>query len=70
MQHSALLTVMMKAARKAARQLNRDFGEVEKLQVSVKGPANFVTAADRRAQCNECRADHSQPHAGERDLRR
>ena len=50
MQHSALLNVMMKAARKAARQLNRDFGEVEKLQVSVKGPANFVTAADRKAE--------------------
>ena len=50
MQHSALLNVMMKAARKAARQLVRDFGEVEKLQVSVKGPANFVTAADRKAE--------------------
>jgi myo-inositol-1(or 4)-monophosphatase len=50
MQHSALLNIMMKAARKAARQLNRDFGEVEKLQVSVKGPANFVTAADRKAE--------------------
>lgn len=50
MQHSALLNVMMKAARKAARGLIRDFGEVEKLQVSVKGPANFVTAADRKAE--------------------
>jgi myo-inositol-1(or 4)-monophosphatase len=50
MHHSALLNVMMKAARKAARGLNRDFGEVEKLQVSVKGPANFVTAADRKAE--------------------
>ncbi len=50
MLHSALLNVMMKAARKAARQLVRDFGEVEKLQVSVKGPANFVTAADRKAE--------------------
>jgi myo-inositol-1(or 4)-monophosphatase len=50
MLHSALLNVMMKAARKAARGLIRDFGEVEKLQVSVKGPANFVTAADRRAE--------------------
>jgi myo-inositol-1(or 4)-monophosphatase len=50
MQHSALLNVMMKAARKAARQLVRDFGEVEKLQVSIKGPANFVTAADRKAE--------------------
>jgi myo-inositol-1(or 4)-monophosphatase len=47
---SALLNVMMQAARKAARTLKRDFGEVEHLQVSLKGPANFVTAADRRAE--------------------
>ena len=50
MVHSALLTVMVNAARKAARSLKRDFGEVEKLQVSLKGPANFVSAADRRAE--------------------
>jgi len=50
MLHSALLNVMIAAARKAARALKRDFGEVEKLQVSLKGPANFVTAADRRAE--------------------
>ena len=50
MLRSALLNVMMQAARKAARALKRDFGEVEKLQVSLKGPANFVTAADRRAE--------------------
>jgi len=50
MLHSALLNVMIAAARKAARGLKRDFGEVEKLQVSMKGPANFVTAADRRAE--------------------
>ena len=50
MQLSALLNVMVKAARKAARALTRDFGEVEHLQVSLKGPANFVTAADRRAE--------------------
>jgi len=48
--HSALINVMVAAARKAARSLNRDFGEVEKLQVSLKGPANFVSAADRRAE--------------------
>jgi myo-inositol-1(or 4)-monophosphatase len=48
--HSALLNVMVKAARKAARGLIRDFGEVEKLQVSMKGPANFVSAADKRAE--------------------
>jgi myo-inositol-1(or 4)-monophosphatase len=41
---------MVAAARKAARSLKRDFGEVENLQVSLKGPANFVTAADRRAE--------------------
>src|SRR6478672_5960569 len=50
MQHSALINVMVAAARKAARALKRDFGELEKLQVSLKGPANFVTAADRRAE--------------------
>ena len=50
MQHSALLNVMIQAARKAGRALRRDFGEVEKLQVSLKGPANFVSAADRKAE--------------------
>jgi myo-inositol-1(or 4)-monophosphatase len=50
MVHSALLNVMIAAARKAARSLRRDFGEVEKLQVSLKGPANFVSSADRRAE--------------------
>jgi myo-inositol-1(or 4)-monophosphatase len=41
---------MMRAAEKAARSLVRDFGEVENLQVSRKGPADFVSAADRRAE--------------------
>lgn len=50
MLHSALINVMVGAARKAGRGLRRDFGEVEHLQVSLKGPANFVTAADRRAE--------------------
>jgi myo-inositol-1(or 4)-monophosphatase len=50
MLRSALLNVMIAAARKAARALKRDFGELEKLQVSLKGPANFVTVADRRAE--------------------
>jgi len=50
MLHSALLNVMVAAARKASRSLRRDFGEVEKLQVSLKGPANFVSAADHRAE--------------------
>ncbi len=47
---SALLTVMIAAARKAGRGLARDFGEVEQLQVSVKGPANFATSADLRSE--------------------
>src|SRR2546430_13482225 len=50
MLRSALLNVMIKAARKAGRTLKRDFGEIEHLQVSLKGPGNFVTAADRRAE--------------------
>jgi myo-inositol-1(or 4)-monophosphatase len=50
MLRSALLNVMTAAARKAGRSLKRDFGEVEHLQVSLKGPANFVTAADRRTE--------------------
>jgi myo-inositol-1(or 4)-monophosphatase len=41
---------MIKAAHRAARSLKRDLGEVEQLQVSLKGPRNFVTAADRRAE--------------------
>ena len=47
---SPLLTVMVGAARKAGRSLARDFGEVENLQVSRKGPSDFVTAADKRAE--------------------
>jgi myo-inositol-1(or 4)-monophosphatase len=50
MLHSALINVMVKAARRAGRSLSRDLGEVENLQVSLKGPANFVTAADKRAE--------------------
>ncbi len=50
MHTSPLLNVMIAAARKTARALKRDFGELEKLQVSLKGPANFVSSADRRAE--------------------
>jgi myo-inositol-1(or 4)-monophosphatase len=50
MQRSAILNVMVKAATKAGRSLKRDLGEVEHLQVSLKGPRNFVTAADRKAE--------------------
>jgi myo-inositol-1(or 4)-monophosphatase len=48
--HSGLLTVMERAARKTAPRLRRDFGEVEHLQVSRKGPADFVSLADKRAE--------------------
>jgi myo-inositol-1(or 4)-monophosphatase len=47
---SPLMTVMTDAVMKAARALKRDFGEVENLQVSRKGPGDFVSAADRRAE--------------------
>ncbi len=47
---SPLVTVMMAAARKGARVLSRDFGEVENLQASRKGPADFVTAADKMCE--------------------
>ena len=48
--HSGLITVMQRAARKAAPRLRRDFGEVEQLQVSKKGPADFVSMADKRSE--------------------
>lgn len=47
---SANLNIMIKASEKASRILIRDFGEVEKLQVSKKGPTDFVTNADLRAE--------------------
>lgn len=47
---SPLMNMMVAAARKAGRSLARDFGEIENLQVSVKGPGNFVTSADHRAE--------------------
>ena len=48
--HSGLITVMDRAARKAAPRLRRDFNEVQQLQVSRKGPADFVSMADTRAE--------------------
>ncbi|MBY0582392.1 MAG: inositol monophosphatase [Sphingomonas sp.] len=48
--HSGLLTIMDRAARKAAPRLRRDFNEVQQLQVSRKGPADFVSMADKRAE--------------------
>ena len=47
---SANLNIMIKASEKASKILIRDFGEVEKLQVSVKGPSNFVSNADIKAE--------------------
>ena len=47
---SALINVMARAADKAARGLRRDFGEVEQLQVSLKGPGDFVSNADHKAE--------------------
>ena len=47
---SPYLNIMIKASEKASKILIRDFGEVEKLQVSLKGPNNFVTNADRKAE--------------------
>ena len=44
------LNLMIKASEKASKILIRDFGEVEKLQVSLKGPNNFVTNADRKVE--------------------
>ena len=50
MARTALLNVMVNAVLKAGRGLARDFGEVENLQVSLKGPGDFVSAADRRSE--------------------
>tara|TARA_Y100000590_G_scaffold268486_1_gene301552 strand:- start:59 stop:844 length:786 start_codon:yes stop_codon:yes gene_type:complete len=47
---SANINVMVKACRKASKVLIRDFGEIEKLQVSLKGPGDFVTASDKKVE--------------------
>ena len=47
---SANINVMVKACRKAAKTLIRDFGEIENLQVSIKGPGDFVTASDKKVE--------------------
>ena len=44
------MTVMIRAAEKASKGLLRDFNEIENLQVSRKGPGDFVTAADKRSE--------------------
>jgi myo-inositol-1(or 4)-monophosphatase len=64
MSRSAILNVMVQAALKAGRSLSRDFGEVENLQVSRKGPSDFVSAADLaaekivRAELHKARPDY------------
>lgn len=50
MARSAIINVMVQAAVKAGRSLARDFGEVQNLQVSLKGPGDYVSQADRRAE--------------------
>ena len=50
MAQSPIMNVMVGAAEKAGRALRRDFGEIENLQVSRKGPGDFVTNADLRAE--------------------
>ena len=47
---SANLNIMIKASEKASKILIRDFGEIEKLQVSKKGPSDFVTNSDLKAE--------------------
>lgn len=49
MRLSPVMMVMQTAAQKAAKRLLRDFNEVEQLQVSIKGPGDFVSQADRHA---------------------
>ncbi len=62
---SPTLSIMIKAAEKAAKGLLRDFNEVEHLQVSRKGPGDFVTAADKKseevifAELQKARPDYS-----------
>lgn len=50
MTQSAIITVMSRAARAASKGLLRDFGEIDRLQISKKGVANFVTSADLRTE--------------------
>ena len=47
---SANLNIMIKASEKASKILIRDFGEIEKLQISVKGPSDFVSSADTKTE--------------------
>jgi len=63
--NSANINVMVKACRKASKHLIRDFGEIENLQVSLKGPGDFVTNSDKKiekiliAELQHARPDYS-----------
>ena len=48
--NSPQINLITKACMKASRSLIRDFGEIENLQVSAKGPGDFVTSADKRTE--------------------
>ena len=48
--NSPRMNIIYNACMKASKSLIRDFGEIEKLQVSSKGPADFVSAADKRTE--------------------
>ena len=52
--NSANINIMVKACRKASKVLIRDFGEIENLQVSVKGPGDFVTVSDKNTNSTVC----------------
>ena len=62
--HSALLNVMIGAARKAARSLKRDFGEVEKLQVSLKGPGELRHRRRPHAPRRSCAPNSTKARPG------
>ena len=49
---SPKINVITKACLKASKSIIRDFGEIEKLQVSSKGPGDFVSSADKRTEKN------------------
>ena len=48
--NSPQINIIIRACNKASRSLIRDFGEIENLQVSSKGPGDFVTSADKRTE--------------------
>ena len=56
-QISPNLNIMIKAAEKASKVLIRDFGELENLQVTQKGPKDFVTNSDKKAEMDEVKRE-------------